>query len=132
MENLQTLCKTCNVDKGLNELNFGRHASPLRARPATYALLPVPAGVDPRDVEEWEQHIRRTLNFFYQCAAVQEVRIKRRGPDAGHWRATLFPGNDVRWASARFLRDLCRQIEDVRAAGGLSGPVVFTVDGGGQ
>lgn len=129
MENLQTLCKTCNTDNGLSDLNFCRHASPLHSRPANFALPPIPRALDPRDVEGWEQHIRRTINFYYRCAAVQHVSVKRRGPDAGHWKATLFPGNDHRWATAAFRQALRRQIEERRAAEGLMGPMQFTVEG---
>lgn len=128
MDNLQTLCRTCNADKGITELNFRRHDSPLQARPA-FALLRMPRQLDPRSVDDWEQHIRRTLNFFYRCAAVQNVTIKRRGPDAGRWKATLYPGNDERWALVRYRGQLCDQIEEVRATQGLAGPFEFTVEG---
>ena len=128
MDNLQTLCRTCNRNKALAEMNFRRHASPLSARPA-YVLLDLRPSCDPRDVDEWERHIRRTLNLFYRCAAVQDVTIRRRGPEGGHWRATLYPGNDPSWVRRGLVEALREQIAEVRAQAGLAGPTRMTVDG---
>lgn len=128
MDNLQTLCGTCNRSKALNELNFRHHASPLQGAPA-YALLEVPRACDPRDMDAWDRHIRRTLNFFYRCAAVQDVTIKQRGPEAGHWRVTLYPGNEPQWATQGLLTALQEQIADARLGAGLVGPYTIAVDG---
>ncbi|MGI9090140.1 MAG: DEAD/DEAH box helicase family protein [Gemmatimonadaceae bacterium] len=127
MDNLQTLCSTCNRTKGLNEFNFRMHATPLQEAPA-YLLVALRPSLEPRDMDAWEQHIRRTLNFYYHCAAVQDVTIKRRGPDGGHWSATLYPDNNPRWLKQGLSQALRKQIEEARARAGLTGPKRLTVD----
>jgi superfamily II DNA or RNA helicase len=129
MENLQTLCRTCNSDKGVRELNFRRHGTPLVKRPE-FALLPMPRPIDERSVEYWERYLRRTINFFYRCAAVQTVSIRLRGMGAGMWSVSLFPGNDARWMLNRFCWRLQEEIERVREQQRLFGPTSITIEGG--
>lgn len=128
MENLQTLCSVCNSDKGIRELNFRRHGTPLEKR-QNFALLPMPKPIDERSPEYWERYIRRTINFFYRCSAVQEVRIRLRGAGAGQWEVLLYPNNDPRWMLARFCSQLQEEIETKRSMQKLWGPTSLSVEG---
>ncbi len=128
MENLQTLCRACNGYKARREIDFRRHASPLLGPPA-YALPPMPAALDPGDLDAWARYVRRTLNFFYACAAVQDVHITQRGATAGHWQVTLYPGNAPAWASGTLGKHVRDQIRAVRQRARLVGPVKLVVDG---
>lgn len=128
MDNLQVLCGVCNRHKGISELNFRQHVTPL-AHPPAYARIALPPRLDERDLDAWKQHIRRTLNFFYRCAAVQDVLIAARGPAARHWQAVLYPGNDDRWLNSGLLAELRQQVAEAREACGLVGPDRLTVQG---
>lgn len=85
-----------------------------------------------RDVDAWKEHIRRRVNFLYQCAAVQEVEIRQRGPGARHWRVVLYPGNNARWARGAFARALREEIADAREMQRLAGPDELTIASGGR
>ncbi len=128
LENLQTLCALCNSNKSVNEFNFRRHTSPLK-EPAPFVLQVIPKALDAGNMEEWQQFVRRSVNFLYQCAAVEDVQTPRAGPNSGHWTVRLYPGNDARWMRAAHRRELCEQIADDRDTFGLRGPYSITVEG---
>jgi ATP-dependent helicase IRC3 len=128
LENLQTLCASCNNNKNVNEFNFRRHTSPLN-EPQPFILQTIPKSLDAGEMEEWQQFVRRSVNFLYQCAAVEDVHTPRSGPNSGHWKVRLYPGNDARWMRAASRRELCDQIADDRMEHGLRGPYSITVEG---
>lgn len=96
MENLQTLCRPCNKDKGINEENFRRHTTAIVAAHPAFVVKMEPDAREPRDRDAWERCLRATLNHYYRCAAVNQVEIGVRGARFYEWRVTLFPGNDPR------------------------------------
>ncbi|HYN41670.1 MAG TPA: hypothetical protein VE129_07840, partial [Thermoanaerobaculia bacterium] len=114
--NLQTLCKTCNGMKALKELNF--HAQQTtRTSPALFKLLETPSG--PKTPAVWEMYVKRCLNLFYECRAVESVRIGLRGPSRTDWEVKLFAGNDPKWTKPH-LKLLRTRINDIKRKAGQS------------
>ncbi len=127
MENLQTLCGRCNRDKRINEMNFRVHRTS-RKEPPLFRPIELPVSDDATDPEHWERCLRRTLNFFYGCAAVDDVKIRARGPSFYTWTIRLRPGNDPAW----FQPHLAAMVAEVRARRkqvGRQGPETIEVIG---
>ncbi|HVJ28078.1 MAG TPA: DEAD/DEAH box helicase family protein [Vicinamibacterales bacterium] len=98
LDNLQTLCRVCNQTKGVNELNFRITRNyEITAPSDTFPTLPFPTSDDAVDTAEWEKHIRRVVNFYYRCNAVEEVVIGKRGARYYEWEIRLYAGNDPKW-----------------------------------
>ena len=57
--------------------------------------------------------LRRTINLFYRCAAVDVVEIGGRGEHFRHWKIRLFPGNSEKWLDPH-LPDLIQRIRQAR------------------
>ncbi|MBM3213261.1 HNH endonuclease [Candidatus Poribacteria bacterium] len=111
LANLQTLCKICNQTKGINELNFRNNRTLLTAPPSNFPELDLP--IDARDPVEWEKFLRRSINSFYQCAAVDFVRIGKRGQYFYDWYVYLFAGNNPFWLDP-YIDDLVDRINNAR------------------
>lgn len=118
MDQLQTLCRVCNGNKAINELNFRVTRSPL-GQPPRLNLLEFPRCDDPADDDEWCAFIRRSINFYYQCSAVDSVSldeatdgVKRRcnvqlRPDVDRdWLAPLAGGLQARVNERRAEHEL--------------------------
>ncbi|MDB5310202.1 MAG: putative helicase [Gemmataceae bacterium] len=128
-DNLQTLCNTCNTAKGIERISFRNHQTALTGAPPRLPVLKLPAGENARDPEWWEMFLRRTLNLFYRCAAVDAVEIGSRGERLRHWRVRLFPGNDPAWVGPH-LASLAEEIRGTReGAGYTAAPEQITVTG---
>lgn len=98
LDNLQTLCKICNSFKSIKELNFRIHKNDALKRPATpFSDYDRPKSWMAGEPEEWEKYMRRNVNFFYQCAAVESVRIGRKGSSFYEWQINLYEGNSPSW-----------------------------------
>ncbi len=117
--NLQTLCDVCNRHKGISEINFLYHETTLTQAPTQFPSLEPPSVEQAVDRQAWEQFVRRSVNFFYQCAAVQEIQIDD-GPDA-IWTLRLWTNNNPQWL-APFAETLVQQIQARRFEGGADGP----------
>jgi len=122
LENLQTLCKECNADKGKARIDF--------RKPCNAALVEPPDGLPAlyhptegheADAELWALALRRTLNFFYRAAAVETIRIGRRGRSFYEWGVLLTEGNQPSWLGEH-LAELLSTIREVRGKAGLDGP----------
>lgn len=113
--NLQVLCETCNQHKGISEINFRHHETALTQPPAQFPALEAPPAWRAGDSQAWAQFLCRAINFFYRCAAVEEVRVVD-GPDAS-WHVRLWAGNDPQWL-APFLDTLVQQVQARRFEGG--------------
>ncbi len=126
LDNLQTLCSLCNGDKGISELNFRNHRTTLSKAPDSIrpVLTKVDIAKDP--VAEWSKILRRILNFFYRCGAVNKVVIGRRGDKFYNWGIELYAGNNPSWLKP-FLKPLARSIRKAREEGGKEGPHSLTV-----
>lgn len=117
LANLQTLCSTCNRDKDISEMNFRNAGTLLRAAPA----LRFPTGFTSSDLDDIEHDIRRTINMFYRCAAVDAVEIGRRGVKRREWCIRLRSGNPATWFEPH-LRELFNRVR-VAQADDRTGPV---------
>lgn len=130
LDNLQTLCSVCNGDKGISELNFRNHRTTLAKGPDS--IRPVLTRVDlARDpVAEWSKTLRRILNFFFRCGAVNKVIIGKKGDKYYHWEVELYAGNNSTWLKP-FLKSLARSIREAREEAGKQGPHSLTVSAPG-
>ncbi|NJL03387.1 MAG: DEAD/DEAH box helicase family protein [Chloroflexaceae bacterium] len=124
LDNLQTLCKTCNTHKGISEMRFRHQRTSLITPPTAFPALKMPS--DPGNVDEWKIYLRRLINAFYQCAAVDEITIKTRGDYFWNWTVTLRHGNNPAWLQP-FLGDLAKQIYQKRSEWNLQGPNTIRV-----
>lgn len=115
--NLQTLCKQCNVLKGKRLIRFRATRTALAQAPAALPDVRLPASVDAANPDAWERLLRRTINFFYQCAAVGEVAIGGKGDGYYNWTVTLRSENPLTWLKPH-LAGLFERIHHVREAGG--------------
>ncbi len=117
LSNLQTLCNACNRIKAIEELNFTIHRNLGHTTPLTSLLEhDLPPVDDATNAEAWKQYLRRTVNFFYQCAATSSVTIGKRGRAFYEWQIELCDGNDPEWLRPH-LKELVLKIrEQIRTA----------------
>ncbi len=115
--NLQTLCGICNRLKSKRKMSFrvARTALPRALHTLPEPRLPVSA--DAANVEAWDRYLRRTINFFYQCAAVGQVAIGGKGDGYYNWTVTLRSENPSAWI-APHMKGLLTRIQEVRETGG--------------
>lgn len=104
LANLQTLCRRCNSDKGVNEENFRNNRTSLHGAHPDFGMRLEPASKDRGDRIAWERCIRATLNHYFRCAAVSKVEIGARGPRFYEWAVTLAPQNDPRFLDVHLER----------------------------
>ena len=122
IDNLQTLCQKCNQHKGgINEINFRNHRTLLRAAPMNFPVFALPEMYKAHESSEWEKFLRRSINFFYRCAVVQDIKIGKRGHYFHTWEIHLYAGNDPRWLEPH-LSHLTGSIARRRAEAGRQGP----------
>jgi len=126
LDNLQTLCQTCNVAKGVQTINFRDPQTDLTAPPAQFPQQSLPDEQQAGDVESWTCFLRRQICFFYKCAAVHNVFIKKRGPNLREWQVELKAGNDPEWL-APHLEDMLTRIKKVREQANLTAPEQLVV-----
>ena len=116
LDNLQTLCKVCNQNKGINTLNFRTHQTVLAEAPSSFSLFDLPKNPDSQD--DWYKFLSRSINFFYRCAAVDFIRIGKRGKYFYEWFVYLYAGNDPLWLQPH-VTGLVQKINAVRSSAGL-------------
>ena len=85
---------------------------------------PAPDGLT--DLDEWERCLRRSINAFYRCSAVESVRMARRGHYAHEWHVDLHPGNDPGWLREH-LSTLLDRIRAVQQEAGWPAPEAIRV-----
>ncbi|MEI7645911.1 MAG: DNA gyrase C-terminal beta-propeller domain-containing protein, partial [Chloroflexales bacterium] len=124
LANLQTLCKVCNNHKGISEINFRHNETLLPAPPAQFPTLEPPTVELAANPEAWRRFLRRSVNFFYRCAAVADIAVDD-APEAT-WSIRLWASNDPHWLEP-FLGILLQQIQARRFEGGASRPATLTV-----
>lgn len=122
--NLQTLCRICNGHKGISEINFRHNETMLSQPPAQFPVLDRPSLEMASSPEAWRRFLRRSVNFFYRCAAVADVNVD----DAleGTWSIRLWANNNPQWLEP-FLSTLLQQIQARRFEGGATRPAELTV-----
>jgi hypothetical protein len=131
IDNLQTLCKSCNKKKGTRTLRFTTQQTSRVARPTALEDFEVPRHEDAGNREHWERFLRRTLNFLFGCGAVSKVIIGSRGESYYNWTVELFPGNSPSWVEP-FLQELVDRIEVVREGANKPSLNSFRVTAPGQ
>lgn len=124
LANLQTLCKICNNHKGISEINFRHNETMLPAQPTQFPTLEPPTIERAANPEAWRRFVRRSVNFFYRCAAVADIGVDD-APEAT-WNIRLWASNDPHWLEP-FLGILLQQIQARRFEGGASRPATLTV-----
>lgn len=115
--NLQTLCKRCNVLKSKQTMSFRASGTSLSNAPAALPDTRLPGAADAANAESWERFLRRSINFFYRCAAVSEVAIGLKGAGYYNWTVTLASDNPSSWLAPK-LPALFERIQKVREAAG--------------
>lgn len=114
--NLQTLCKRCNQRKGIITMRFTVHRTPLSAAPPVLPEFPTPEAEDAASAEHWSRFLRATLNFFYQCSAVNEIAIAGKGEGYYNWQVSLMSDNHIDWLRP-LLPTLLSRIQGLRQQG---------------
>jgi|GEM_PF-4930033 len=104
-DNLQILCRVCNTFKGTETIAFRTHTSPLPSPPVNFAILAFPAN-EQRNGTGWIHFLKRNVNFFYRCAAVQSVNI--HNDHICH--IVLHAGNDPAWVAADLRKELWEMV----------------------
>lgn len=122
--NLQTLCRVCNNHKGISEINFRHNETMLSAPPAQFPMLEPPAVESAASPEAWRRFLRRSVNFFYRCAAVADVQVDDTAEAS--WSIRLWANNDPQWLEP-FLGTLLQQVQARRFEGGASRPAALAV-----
>jgi len=92
-DNLQVLCAICNGDKDVKEMNFRKTAT-LLTKPPEFVF---PSGFDSVEIDALVCDLERTINMFYQCAAVDSIKYSTRGHGRRDWVVTLRTGNPRGW-----------------------------------
>jgi hypothetical protein len=93
IENSQTLCKTCNNIKRINEIDFRTHKTPLEFPQERFEIKRLST------TESIEHIIKRGVNFFYYCQAVKEMKYSFI-PLHQHyrdWEIILHQNNNPEW-----------------------------------
>jgi superfamily II DNA or RNA helicase len=126
LDNLQTLCEACNVAKGMQTINFRDPQTDLTSPPVQFPQQPLPDEAQAGDIESWVAFLRRQIAFFYKCAAVQNVLVKKRGAYFRAWNVELKAGNDPEWL-APHLEGLLTRIRGVREQANLAAPEQLVV-----
>jgi ATP-dependent helicase IRC3 len=112
LDQLQTLCRICNAEKAIKELNFRVTRTPLDQPPA---FAPLTVGGDLDRPEQWLQYVQRSVNFFYRCAAVESVELTDSG-----YEVQLRPGVEASWLLPHLGR-FNTHLSEERAKVGQSG-----------
>lgn len=131
LENLQTLCKCCNSQKGITTANFRIHRDHVRVTPpGEFPPIHLPGSDKVGDPDQWAQLLQRAVNFFYGAAAVESITIGRRGRHFYEWIIQLFEGNQPS-CLVLHLPQILETIRSTRSRGGFDGPDGIRVIGPG-
>jgi 5-methylcytosine-specific restriction endonuclease McrA len=115
IDNLQTLCSTCNRVKGVDRINFRTNVTPLTTAPPQFQLIGIPSGPGVKTREDWQTCLRRSINFFYRCSAVARVEVGLRGEYLRTWSVELHPANDPAWLKPHY-QSMLDEIRETRRA----------------
>lgn len=147
IDNLQTLCKKCNLIKKEKYIDFTvpcfadslanfqkrkidnvptRDQPPKEMPPNELQKMHSPSDNYAGDPFKWEIFLRGTINFFYQCGAVHNVIIGKKGDSFYHWRVELNAGNEPRWIEP-YLKELLNHIAGIKQRKGYRAPTAITI-----
>ena len=131
LDNLQTLCKTCNKLKKHSYINFRDHETDLTQPPPELPSIPLPRGQKAGSWDEWYMYLSRVVNFYYKCGAVGDVRIGERGHSFYNWEVELNAGNDPVWFKLH-VKPLLETIRGAKSAAGYGIPKSLTLTAPGK
>ena len=131
LDNLQTLCRTCNSRKGIDYINFLDLQTDLTQPPISLPEMTLPPRSKSGDPTAWAQFLSRSLDFFYRCGAVHLVQIGKRGKYFYNWHIELRAGNDPPWLKPH-LEELLTTIRKQRGKAGYGMPDTITVTAPGK
>ncbi|GAB4310693.1 MAG: DEAD/DEAH box helicase family protein [Methanobacteriaceae archaeon] len=123
-DNLQTLCKYCNIEKGTKIINFRENKSKLEKSPVEFPKIIEIYEFEKdkvKDIQTWQKFLRRKINLFYESNAVKSVNIGKRGFRLRNWEVKIHDGNDPEWIKSH-LNYLAKEIKFVRDYHKLKGP----------
>jgi hypothetical protein len=128
LANLQTLCRKCNNDKGVNDFNYLQTTTGRLAAHPQFEPRLLPAADSRGDRDQWARCVRATLNHYYQCAAVSRVDIGARGDRFYEWVVQLNAQNDPRFLESH-LQGFLQRIRALRSERKYDGPGALRVEG---
>ncbi|MBR8836966.1 MAG: hypothetical protein DSM106950_23915 [Stigonema ocellatum SAG 48.90 = DSM 106950] len=74
-------------------------------------------------IKQWEQFLRRRVNFFYSCDAVKFVDVGEENKCYHYqWQICLYEGNNPDWLESNLQDFFKKEIRRVRNEAGLSSP----------
>ena len=126
LDNLQTLCGKCNNLKRERFINFMISKTDLKTPMCAFPEYETPNIKQSGDAVAWDQFLRRTINFFYQCGAVHDVIIGMRGKAFYNWQIDLEAGNKPEWLKPH-LKALLDRIRTAKEAAGRGSPDAITI-----
>ena len=126
LDNLQTLCATCNQAKGTRTFNFRDPQSDRTIAPPSLPPFPMPQAEEAGAIGQWDKFLRRIVNFFYECGAVHEIHIAEKGYGFYHWKIELGAGNNPSWLEPHLER-LLEGIRMMKNDAGYGAPQSITV-----
>lgn len=94
LENLQTLCRTCNRLKGTRTMNFLLDVTPCRS---AAQVMDNARSTFTEHSEQLEFRLRRIVNFGFECSAVFIMGAAWTREKGRVWTVTLREGNDPAW-----------------------------------
>jgi hypothetical protein len=113
INNLQTLCRSCNSRKGTEKINFMSSRSPLKDRPNTFPEFH--QYLSSQDsTTKWKAVLRSSINFFYRCSAVESICLSSSNLGKT-WQIKLHDGNNPEWLQI-YLHDIELKIKIRRGA----------------
>lgn len=92
LDNLQVLCKTCNLEKGIQMISFLNNRTPLD-KPMDFKMT------NTNDYESIDCSVKRVINFFYRADAVCKIEYNERSSGKHYfvWKIHLHEGNPISW-----------------------------------
>lgn len=123
-DNLQTLCKECNKDKRIENIDFRINKTKLKTIPNEFPKIKEIYNFDKdqvHDLDIWEKFLKRKINLFYECNAVKSINIGNRGKHLLYWKIVLNQGNDSKLIKDYILY-LTKEIKFMREYWGFKGP----------
>ena len=118
-DNLQTLCKICNITKSTKTIDFRKKKTLLSESPSEFPNMDKIDALDEwsiRDLKFWDKFLKRSINFFYQCQAVKLINLNNK-----RWEITLNENNPPQWIYP-FMIELTEKIKTKREEYGFFGP----------
>lgn len=125
-DNLQTLCKICNITKSTETIDFRKTSSPLLNPSLEFPGMDKIEFLEKwevRDLKWWKKFLTRNINFFYRCGAVKSIKISEKN---NIWKIELHEENDPLWVKPH-LNELKLKISSIRKEFGYSGPEEISI-----